>query len=410
MWRHIASNALTFFIVALFLLGGVVTWGTRQYAAEGPLTQAICLRVESGGTMRAVSEDLAAQGAISSDVIFRIGADYAEKASLLKAGSFLVPERASMAQIVDIVTRDGASTCGTEVVYRIGVVRTLAEVRQLDPATSRFVELAQFDPALEERPAAYAEVRTRADTRYRVAVAEGVTSWQVVTALNSLEVLEDDVTTVPPEGSLAPDSYEIVPGAQVANVLARMTSAQEQILAEAWASRADELPLATPEEALILASIIEKETGVPDERGQVASVFINRLEQGMRLQTDPTVIYGVTNGQSVLGRGLRQSELRAETPYNTYVIDGLPPTPIANPGRASIVAALNPDTTDFVFFVADGTGGHAFADNLDDHNANVARWREIEAQMAADAEAQAAADAEAQAAEEADGVGEPVVE
>jgi len=402
MWRHIASNALTFFIVALFLLGGVVTWGTSQYSAEGPLDQAICLRVQSGGTMRGVSEDLAAQGAIGSPAIFRIGADYSEKASLLKAGSFLVPEGASMAQIVDIVTRDGASTCGTEVVYRIGVTRTLAEVRQLDPATSRFVELAQFDPALEERPAAYADVRARSDTRFRVAVAEGVTSWQVMTALNSLEVLEDDVTGIPPEGSLAPDSYEIVPGSQVADVLARMASAQEQILAEAWASRADELPLATPEEALILASIIEKETAVPDERGQVASVFINRLEQGMRLQTDPTVIYGVTNGQGVLGRGLRQSELRAETPYNTYVIDGLPPTPIANPGRASIRAALNPDTTDFVFFVADGTGGHAFADNLDDHNANVARWREIEAQMAAQAEAEAA--------EDADGVGEPVAD
>jgi len=399
MWRHIASNALTFFIVALFLLAGVVTWGTSQYSAAGPLDQAICLRVPSGGNMREISEELATQGAISSEAIFRIGADYSEKTQLLKAGSFLVPEGASMAQIVDIVTRDGASTCGTEVVYRIGVTRTLAEVRQLDPATSRFVELAQFDPALDERPAEYADVRARSDTRYRVALAEGVTSWQVLTALNSLEVLEDDATEIPPEGSLAPDSYEIVPGAQVVSVLARMTSAQEQILAEAWASRADELPISTPEEALILASIIEKETGVPEERGQVASVFINRLEQGMRLQTDPTVIYGVTNGQGVLGRGLRQSELRAATPYNTYVIDGLPPTPIANPGRASIQAALNPETTDFVFFVADGTGGHAFAVTLDDHNANVARWRAIEAQMAEDAAAAAT-----------DAVGEPAAD
>ncbi|MFT7147151.1 MAG: UPF0755 protein, partial [Yoonia sp.] len=152
----------------------------------------------------------------------------------------------------------------------------------------------------------------------------------------------------------------------------------------AWQSRADDLPLASPEEALILASIIEKETSVPDEHRQVASVFVNRLNLGMRLQTDPTVIYGITLGEGVLGRGLRQSELRGATPWNTYVIEGLPPTPIANPGKAAIEAALNPDTTEYIFFVADGTGGHAFATNLNDHNSNVAKWREIEAQRAND--------------------------
>jgi len=129
-----------------------------------------------------------------------------------------------------------------------------------------------------------------------------------------------------------------------------------------------------------MASIVEKETGVAAERPQVASVFVNRLEQGMRLETDPTVIYGITNGQGVLDRGLRRSELNTTTPYNTYRIDGMPPTPIANPGRAAINAALNPAQTDFIFFVADGTGGHAFARTLDEHNRNVARWREIEAQ------------------------------
>ena len=159
-----------------------------------------------------------------------------------------------------------------------------------------------------------------------------------------------------------------------------METAQARILAEAWAERAADLPISSPEEALILASIIEKETGVPEERRQVASVFVNRLNKGIRLQTDPTVIYGITKGEGILGRGLRQSELQRETPYNTYVIDGLPPTPIANPGRASILAALNPDDTPFIFFVADGTGGHAFADNLADHNRNVAAWRAIEAQ------------------------------
>jgi UPF0755 protein len=153
-------------------------------------------------------------------------------------------------------------------------------------------------------------------------------------------------------------------------------------VAEAWADRVEGLPVETPEELVILASIIEKETGVPEERGQVASVFVNRLNRGMRLQTDPTVIYGVTKGRGVLGRGLRQSELRAATPWNTYVIEGLPPTPIANPGLASLQAAAQPLETPYIFFVADGTGGHAFAETLAEHNRNVAEWRRIEAEQA----------------------------
>jgi UPF0755 protein len=157
-----------------------------------------------------------------------------------------------------------------------------------------------------------------------------------------------------------------------------MAERQERILADLWAARVEGLPLRTPEEALVLASIIEKETGVADERRTIAGVFVNRLNRGMRLQTDPTVIYGITRGEGVLGRGLRQSELQAATPYNTYVIPALPPTPIALPGRASIEAALNPETTPYIFFVADGTGGHAFAATLDEHNRNVARWRQIE--------------------------------
>lgn len=387
MWRHVASNALTFFIVALFLLGGVITWGAGQYSAAGPLAQAICLRVEQGSNMRAVGADLTAQGAVSSGMIFGVGADYSGKSAALKAGSFLVPEAASMQDIVDIVTRGGASTCGTEVVYRIGIARVLVEVRELDAATNRFVDIAKFEPEVEPTPPEYTDVRAKADTRFRIALAEGVTSWQVMTELNGLDVLEGDVTLVPPEGSLAPDSYEVVPGMQVADLLAQMTTEQNGILAELWAQRAADLPISTPEEALVLASLVEKETGVAAERAMVAGVFVNRLRQGIKLQTDPAVIYGVTGGQGLLGRGLRASELRASTPYNTYVIDGLPPTPIANPGREAIAAALNPAATDFVFFVADGTGGHAFAATLEEHNINVARWREIEAQQAAEAAA-----------------------
>ena len=383
MWRHLAANALTLMIVGLFLIAGLVAIASRSYETEGPLSQAICLRVEPNSNMRRVSQNLADQGAISSAAIFRMGADYSGKAGLLKAGSFRIDEGSSMEEIVDVVTRGGANTCGKEIIYRIGVNAQLVQVRELDPATNQYVELARFDPETEEPPASYAEAREESDVTYAVVAAEGVTSWQITQGLNNIDALTGEVDEVPAEGTLAPDSYEFRVGDAAQAVLQRMKDRQEVILAEAWAQRQDGLPVQTPEEALILASIVEKETGIAEERAQVASVFVNRLEQGMRLQTDPTVIYGITQGEGVLGRGLRQSELRRETPWNTYVIDGLPPTPIANPGRAAIEAALNPDSTDYIFFVADGTGGHAFATNLEDHNRNVAAWRAIEAEQAA---------------------------
>lgn len=384
MWRHIASNALTMLIVATFLLGGLILWGQTEYSAEGPLEEQICLRVERGSTVNRVSLSLQEQGAIRSGMLLRVGMDYAGLASKLKAGSYLVPAKSSPKDIADIITRGGASTCGTEIVYRIGVTQLSNLVRELDPATSTYVEKVKFDPASEEAPAAYLAVRDREDTRFRIAVAEGVTSWQIVEGLKQISLLAGDVAAVPAEGSLAPQSYEVKKGDTRAAVLAEMAARQEAILAQAWAARVADLPLKSPEEALILASLIEKETGIPEERRQVASVFVNRLRLGMKLQTDPAVIYGITKGQGVLGRGLRRSELRAATPYNTYVIPALTPTPIANPGRASIEAALDPDSTNYIFFVADGTGGHAFAVTLAEHNANVARWRKIEADRAAD--------------------------
>jgi len=383
MWRHVAANAITFMVVALFLVGGVIIWGKGQYDAPGPLTQAACVQVESGSNMRRVSKNLAEQGAVSSASIFRIGADYEDKTGQLKAGSFLIEPEATMKEIVDVITRGGASTCGTEIVYRIGVNRVSVQVRELDPVTNRFAELAQFDQGAEEIPAEYTQTRDKADVRFRIAIAEGVTSWQIVNAISGMDIMEGDAVEVSAEGTLAPDSYEVRKGDDRAALLARMSAAQETLLAAAWESRAENLPIKTPEELLILASIIEKETGVSDERRQVASVFVNRINQGMRLQTDPTVIYGITKGVGVLGRGLRRSELRGETPWNTYVIPGLPSTPIANPGRASLMAAAQPDETPYIFFVADGTGGHAFAVTLDEHNRNVAEWRKIEAAQGA---------------------------
>ena len=377
MWRSVASNGLAVLIMLFLALAVAVNWGRGQWTAEGPAETAFCLRVPSGSTFNRVTDELEERGAIRSGAIFRAGVDYTDMPGL-KAGDYLVPESASMAEIADLVTRGGASTCGTDVNFRIKVAGADVLVRELDPGTEKLTEIARFD-AGTEAPAAYAQVREEPGTRYRVTVSEGVTSWQVVDALAKAEFLTGAAPEVPPEGTLAPDSYEVAVGADRAELIRRMTEAQQERLAVAWAGRDEDLPFDTPEEALTLASIVEKETGVPGERGHVASVFVNRLRQGMRLQTDPTVIYGITKGEGVLGRGLRRSELDRETPYNTYRIDGLPPGPIANPGEASLRAALNPDETEDLFFVADGTGGHVFAATLDEHNRNVAKWREIEA-------------------------------
>jgi UPF0755 protein len=383
MWRSVASNALTFLIVLFLGVGIAGLWAKNEYMQAGPLDQGICLRVAPGSKFYDTADDLKKQGAISSASLFRIGAEYNGKANQLKAGSFLIPAAASMDQVVDLITKGGANTCGTEIVYRIGVASTTVQVRELDPATERFVERAAFKMG-DDAPSDYIRVLDAMATRHRIAMAEGVTSWQVVQAINGIEVLQGDITEIPAEGTLAPFSYEVASGDTRASVIADMVARQTSILDQAWTNRAADLPLKSKEEALILASIIEKETSVPDERGLVSSVFINRLKQGMPLQTDPTVIYGITKGQGVLGRGLRRSELRGQTPWNTYVIRGLPPTPIANPGADAIAAAVNPDDSRYIFFVADGTGGHAFAETLAEHNANVAKWRQIEAERATD--------------------------
>lgn len=383
MWRSLASNALSLFIVLLILAAGLLAWGRETFIGSGPLTEAVCFRVERGASLSGVSRSLEAQGAIKDARIFRIGADYTDKAQSLKAGSYLIAPQSSMVQVLDLITAGGQSTCGREVNFRIGVNAADLVLREVDAASNRYVEIAKFSPAKDEVPAEYKAVADDSDIRYRVTLAEGVTSWQVVEALKSADFLTGDAGKLPVEGSLAPDSYEVVKGGDRAELIARMEAAQVAVLDELWAGREEGLPYATKEEALIMASIVEKETGVASERPQVASVFVNRLAKGMPLQTDPTVIYGVTKGQGVLGRGLRRSELDRPTPYNTYVIKGLPPGPIANPGRLSIEATLHPAKTDYLYFVADGTGGHAFATNLADHNSNVARWREIEKQQKA---------------------------
>ena len=379
MWRNVASNALTVFVAAFFLLGGLITLMKSNYYRLGPLDQAICLKVELGSSMSRIAMYLEDQGAIRSKSLFYIGADYTDKSNDLKAGNFLIPAGASMAEIADQITTSGRNTCGTEVIYRVGVTRTTVLVRELDPATTAYVEVARFNPAEEVVPEVYLRSLAVKDTRMRVAVAEGVTSWQIVDALKAIDALSGNIPEVPSEGTLAPDSYEIKIGDLRIDILAKMVLVQNERLVEVWASRDANTPVKSIEALLVLASIIEKETSVSGERFQVASVFANRLEQGMPLQTDPSVIYGITMGKGPLGRGLRKSELRRDTPWNTYLNKGLPPTAIANPGVASLQAALNPAATDYIFFVADGSGGHAFSVTLKEHNRNVAAWRKIEA-------------------------------
>lgn len=387
--KHVAANVLTLAIVGLVLLGGVLAMGQRAFHAEGPLEQAICLRVEPGANLRLVTERLADQGAIANATIFRVGAQQTDRATRLRFGSYLIEPGASMDDILDTVTRGGASTCGTEVQLRIGVTRADYILRELDPVSGRFTEIARLPLETEDFPEEYQDLVSRPDTRFRVTIAEGATSWQVWNALGQAEFLSGDLVDVPEEGSLAPDSYELRRGQDRAALVGDIQARQAAILAAAWEGRQEGLPLATPEEALTLASIIEKEAGGPRELAQVASVFYNRMQQRMRFQMDATIIYGITRGEGHLDRPISRSDINGVTEqrrhgaieFNTYQIDGLPPSPIANPGRAAIEAALNPVETTYLYFVADGTGGHAFATSLAEHNRNVARWRQIEAEQ-----------------------------
>jgi UPF0755 protein len=213
--------------------------------------------------------------------------------------------------------------------------------------------------------------------RHFITIPEGVSSDTVMETLMRADYLTG-VAPAPPEGAVLPETYEALRGDDRSAVLRRMMDARDRLLATLWAHRRADLPYKTPEEAVILASIVEKETAKPDERPRIAAVFLNRLKADMPLQSDPTVIYGLTGGKP-LGHGLRVSELASQTPYNTYKITGLPPTPIGNPGRASLAAVLDPPRTGELYFVADGTGGHAFSTTLAQHQQNVLRWRGIEA-------------------------------
>ncbi|MBV8511189.1 MAG: endolytic transglycosylase MltG [Xanthobacteraceae bacterium] len=221
--------------------------------------------------------------------------------------------------------------------------------------------------------------------QHAITIPEGLTSEQIVQRLLDMDFLAGNIKSIPPEGSLLPETYRFPRSTPREQVLQRMQREQRDIVQKTWAARAPDLPLKSPAELVTLASIVEKETGRPEERSRVASVFVNRLKQRMRLQSDPTIIYGLVGGKGSLGRPISRSDITQPTPYNTYTIDGLPPGPIANPGRASLEAAANPARTKDLYFVADGTGGHAFSETLDAHQKNVAHLRAIEQGDAASA-------------------------
>jgi UPF0755 protein len=225
--------------------------------------------------------------------------------------------------------------------------------------------------------------------QHNFTMPEGLTSDQIVQRLLDNDVLSGNIREVPREGTLLPETYRFTRGTTREQMIQRMQQAQRRVLQEVWDRRMQDLPVRSPEQLVILASIVEKETGKPEERTRVAAVFINRLKQKMRLESDPTIIYGLVGGKGTLGRPIQANEIRQPTPYNTYVIDGLPPGPIANPGRAALEAAANPARTKEIFFVADGTGGHAFSENYEQHQKNVARLRAIEQQAAPPAPAAA---------------------
>ena len=324
------------FILVIVLLSAAAAiaggwYVLNQFEAPGPQayegeTETI-VSLPLGTGLNQAANILQQRGVVRSALIFRAGVMYNRKAAALKAGEYAVPSGATPREIMDILT-DGKSIV------------------------------------------------------YKLTLAEGLTSATILDLVRKHPSLTGDVTIAPSEGSLLPETYIFNRGMPRDDLILRMQEDHKQVLNELWAQRAANLPIATEEEAVILASIVEKETGVAEERPRVAAVFVNRLRKGMKLQSDPTIIYGLTKGVP-LGRGIRKSELDKPTPYNTYTIVGLPPTPIANPGKASLAAVLNPAQTEDLFFVADGTGGHVFAATVAEHEKNVQKWRAIEKQRAA---------------------------
>jgi UPF0755 protein len=283
-----------------------------------------------------------------------------------------IPARAGMTDIADILQREGVIDNNRWAF--IGSVFALKARSELKPGEYAF----QKNASLRDVIGTMVEGKV---VQHAVTIPEGLTSQQIVARLSENDIFSGDVHEVPREGTLLPETYKFPRGTTRDQVIARMQQTQKRVLAEIWERRSPDIPVKTPEQLVTLASIVEKETGKPDERSRVAAVFVNRLRQKIKLQSDPTIIYGIVGGKGTLGRPIKRSEILQPSLYNTYVVDGLPPGPIANPGRASLEAAANPARTRDLFFVADGTGGHAFTETYDQHQKNVARLRALEKQI-----------------------------
>jgi UPF0755 protein len=324
------SGILTLLLVTMVALAGIGALLYHQFERAGPLDVSRVIVIPKGEGRIQIASRLEREGIISNRWTFI--ASYllknalAEEPSDLKAGEYEFKKHASMADVLNILT------------------------------SGRSILL-------------------------KLTIPEGLTSQQIVERINEASDMQGEITEIPPEGSLLPDTYRFSRGMDRQELVDRMRAEMDRFLAKAWEKRDAELPIKSPEEAVVFASIVEKETGRADERGRVAGVFMNRLRKGMRLQSDPTVIYGIAKGEGRLGRPITRADLSAKTEHNTYQIDGLPPTPICNPGRSAIEASLNPDETSDLFFVADGTGGHVFSETLKEHNEAVANWRKVERRM-----------------------------
>lgn len=319
----VLTGLFAIFLFVAFTVAAGLAYIKTSFEAAGPLQADKAVVVNPGEGSRAIAQSLYQVQAISNQKLFLVGLLFHRANDKLKAGEYLIEANASMQQIMD----------------------KLVSGKSL---------------------------------QYKVTIPEGLTTRQAIDRLHAHEILVGKIGTDVPEGSLLPDTYNFTRGTTRQEVVERMQNAQTKLLARLWSERTGSLPLASPREAVILASIVEKETGLKSERQRVAGVFVNRLKQNMRLQSDPTIVYGIVGGVGTLGRPILRSDISKKTEYNTYQIDGLPPTPIANPGKAAIEAVLNPAETKDLFFVADGTGGHAFAETLAEHNKNVSRWRALE--------------------------------
>jgi UPF0755 protein len=283
-----------------------------------------------------------------------------------------IPARAGKRDIADALQREGVINVNPWAF--IGSVFALKASSDLKPGEYEFRKNA----SLRDVIATIVEGKV---VQHAVTIPEGLTSEQIVSRLTDNDIFAGSVREVPREGTLLPETYKFPRGTTRDQVIQRMQQTQKRVLAEIWERRNPDVPIKSPEALITLASIIEKETGKADERSRVAAVFVNRLRQKIKLQSDPTIIYGLVGGKGTLGRPIKRSEITQPSPYNTYVIDGLPPGPIANPGRASLEAAANPARTRDLFFVADGTGGHTFTETYDQHQKNVAKLRAIEKQI-----------------------------